>query len=56
MKSSLGGTHLLGIDNIHDNTTLQHLSQTGLDGEVVGSSPVGGTILVRRHGLREQEK
>lgn len=27
-------THLLGIDDVHDNAAFQHLSQTSLDGEV----------------------
>lgn len=34
-------TYLLRIDNVHDNATLQHLSQSGLDGEVIA----GGTVL-----------
>jgi Tfp pilus assembly protein PilX len=28
-------THLLGVDNIHDDTTLQHPCKSGLDCEVV---------------------
>lgn len=33
--------YLLRIDNVHDNATLQHLGQTGLDGEVIAGGTVG---------------
>jgi hypothetical protein len=34
--------YLLRIDDVHDHTTLQHLGQTGLDGEVIGGSVLRG--------------
>lgn len=41
MRMNDSKAYLLRIDNIHNNATLQHLGQTGLDGEVIA----GGTVL-----------
>jgi hypothetical protein len=32
---STGETYLLSVDNVHDDSALQHACQTGLDGKVV---------------------
>lgn len=46
--------YLLCIHDIHDDTALQHLSETGFDGEAVvdgrgGVSSIGGTPAI--HGV-----
>lgn len=56
VRSKEKSPYLLRINNIHDNTALQHLSETGLDREVVGSrgGPVG-TVLLRSHAGTNEE-
>lgn len=36
-------THLLGIDNIHNDAALQHLGKTSLDSEVLSDSILAGS-------------
>lgn len=53
-------TYLLRVDDIHNHTALQHLGQTGLDGEVRGpvgargAIGVGAVLLFRCHDERSE--
>lgn len=40
-RNARGKPYLLGIDDVHNHATLQHLGETSLDGEVIA----GGTVL-----------
>ena len=48
--------YLFGIDDVHDNTALEHLGQTGLDGEVGGGTVLGSHCGGVEKGVVEERK